>query len=358
VTDLESRVPFQPSGSAFRPKVSGGTDWIVSGSNDELAVIAALPLPHVPAQWLRQRWSRDDRWLEHTKRILGDPTYLALHRWTTMAFPSHPGCWSTLAASLVTHAHFVASGEWPVERMRRRLAQTVSRSTRDDAPSGGASRRLQARCGVFDELVPTDRFARRLDAPAPVSAPSVEASVIGWLAVAIGDGWLTPAAREVLSEGLDLAAEFVASSAKRPGLDVLAAVAPSSSTSPCHRLTHVLGHLPRPARHAVRCFVLGPTERTGVGGPANSVVVWAASGRDPASAPARLVAVWRYHAAMLDPQIAEVATGDRERERLRGYAARPDLAYPLRVCELLPPDGPGRVSTSRHHHLGSRSAAA
>ena len=147
--------------------------------------------------------------------------------------------------------------------------------------------------------------------------------MIGWLAAAIGDGWLTPAARQVLSEGLDLAAEFVASSAKRPGLDVLAAVAPSSSTSPCHRLTHVLGHLPRPARHAVRCFVLGPTERSGVGGPANSLVVWAASEADPASVPARLVAVWRYHAAMLDPQIAEVATGDRERDRLRGYAAAP-----------------------------------
>ena len=113
--------------SVFRPEASGGTDWIVRGSNDELAVIAALPLPHVPAQWLRQRWSGDDRWLNHTKRILSDPTYLALHRWTTLAFPSHPGCWSTLAASLVTNAHLVASGEWPVERMRRRLARTVSR---------------------------------------------------------------------------------------------------------------------------------------------------------------------------------------------------------------------------------------
>jgi hypothetical protein len=312
---------------------------------------------------LRQRWSSDDRWLEHTKRILNDPTYLALHRWTTLAFPSHPGWWSTLAATLVTNAHLVASGEWPVERMRRRLALTVSRSTRDDAPSGGSSRRLQTRYGVIDELVPAAWFSRHIDAPAcatapSVEVPSVEASVIGWLAAAVGDGWLTPAARQVLSEGLDLAAEFVASSAKRPGLDVLAAVEPSSSISPCHRLTRVLGHLPRPARHAVRCFVLGPTERSGVGGPANSLVVWAASEADPASVPARLVAVWRYHAAMLDPQIAEVATGDRERNWLRSDAARPDLAHPLRVSELLPPDHAGRVSTSRQHHLDGRSAAA
>ena len=358
MTDLESRVPLRPSGTVFRPAASGRTDWIVRGSNYELAVIAALPLPHVPAQWRRQRWSRHDRWVEHTKRILNDPTYLALHRWTTLAFPSHPGCWSTLAATLVTHAHLVASGEWPAERMRRRLARSVARSERDDARSAGASRRLQARYGVVDKLVPGTWFDRCASPPAPVSAPNVEASVIRWLAAAIGDGWLTPGARQVLSEGLDLAAEFVASSAKRPGLDVLAAVEPSSSISPCHRLTRVLGHLPRPARHALRCFVLGPTERSGVGGPANSLVVWAASEADPASVPARLVAVWRYHAAMLDPQIAGAATGDRERNWLRSDAARLDLAHPLRVMELLPPDSAGRVSTSPQHHLDGRSAAA
>jgi hypothetical protein len=357
LTDLESRVPFRPSGPVC-PEVAGGIDWIVRGSNDELALIAALPLPHVPAQWVRQRWSGDDRWVAHTKRILSDPTYLALHRWTTLAFPSHPGCWSTLAASLATNAHLVASGEWPVERMRRRLARSVARSERDEARSAGASRRLQARYGVVDKLVPGAWFDRCASPSAPVAAPSVEASVLGWLAAAVGDGWLTPAARQVLSEGLDLAAEFVASSAKRPGLDVLAAVEPSSSISPCHRLTRVLGHLPRPARHAVRCFVLGPTERSGVGGPANSLVVWAASEADPASVPARLVAVWRYHAAMLDPQIAEVATGDRERNWLRSDAARPDLAHPLRVSELLTPNGADRVSTSRQHQLDGRSAAA
>src|ERR1700733_3469855 len=97
-----------------------GTDWIVHGSDDELSVITALALPHVPAQWLRQRWCRDDRWVDHTRRILADPTYLALHRWVTVAFASHPGAWSTLAATLVTHAPKVASGEWSPDQMRRR----------------------------------------------------------------------------------------------------------------------------------------------------------------------------------------------------------------------------------------------
>ena len=354
--DTGSRGTSWSCGSRVGPTVSSGSDWIVRGSDDELAAIAALALPAVPEQWLRQRWSRDGRWVEHTRRILNDPTYLALHRWTTLAFPSHPDCWSTLAATLVAHVHLVACGEWTAERMRRRLAQTVNRARRDDARSGGANRRLQDRCGVIDELVPAGWFARRVDGPAPVSASPVDSSLIGWLAAAVGDGWLTPAARRVLSEGLDLAAEFVASSARCPGLDVLAAAAPSSSTSPCRRLTYVLGHLPRPARGAVRCFVLGPTQRSGVGGPANSLVVWAASGADPAAVSARLVGVWRYHAAMLDPQIAAVACGDRERERLRAYAARPDVADPLRVLELLPTARPLTRSVPRN--LENQSAAA
>jgi hypothetical protein len=87
--------------------------------------------------------------------------------------------------------------------------------------------------------------------------------------------------------------------------------------------------------------VLGPTERTGVGGPANSLVVWATSGRDPASVPARLVAVWRYHAAVLDPDVAAVAGAQREpRDRLRRYAARPELISGEGIGDLLSQDLP------------------
>jgi hypothetical protein len=323
-----------------------GTGWIRSGSLAELEVITTFPLPDVPAQWLRQRWQRQDsRWLAHSRRILNDPTYLALHRWTTLAFSSQPGEWSTIAGALVAYAHRVASGEISVEELHGRVLRSLRSSRRDEVLSAGGGRRLQNRYHITDRLVSNEVFTHMADSAPARPAPTVEPSVIAWLAAAIGPGWLTAAAREVLGDGMDLAAEFVASSserAERAGLEALLAAHPSRNISPSHRITHVLGHLPRPARDALRCFVLGPTDRSGVGGPANSVIVWAASRRHPSSAPAALVAVWRYHAAMLDPDIAQVASQRREpRDRLRRFATRPGQG-PLDVDELLRPSRRGQ----------------
>jgi hypothetical protein len=293
-----------------------------------------MALPSVPAQWLRQRWRGDDRWVTHTKRILADPAYLALHRWVTLAFGSNPGAWSTLAATLVTLAPKVASGEWSAEQMRLRLQRGAAWAVRDNSPAGGASRRQQNRSGVFDRLV-DDEVLARLAAPSDVAAASgAEAAVIGWLVAAIGGGWLTAEARRVLGEGLDLAADFVASSACEAGLVALNSAVPAATTSPHFRLSNVLGHLPRAARDAIRCFVLGPTERTGVGGPANSLIVWSASQRRPDDVPARLVGVWRYYAAMLDPEVAAAATNDTARYRLRRYAARVERTEPGHLLEV------------------------
>jgi len=326
-----------------------GSERIVWGSDEELSVICAMALPHVPAQWLRQRWCYDARWVDHTRRILADPTYLALHQWVTVAFASRPGEWSTLAATLVTHAPKVASGQWSPGQMRRRLARTVGWSSRDQGAAGGGSYRLQSRTGVVDQLAGDDTFDRCASPSAPAAAAGAEAAVIEWLVAAIGVGWLTPAARVTLSEGLDLAAEFVASFATRSGLDVLSSAVPAATTSPFFRLTRVLGHMPRAARAAIRCFVLGPNERTGVGGAANSLVVWSASERRPTDVPARLVAVWRYHAAMLEPEVAEVAVCEVSRDRLRRYAARAGQGPSVSVRDALGSDSILDSLSGRQH---------
>ena len=312
-----------------------GTETIRSGSLSELTVIAGWPLPSVPAQWMRMRLRGGERWSAHSRRILSHPTYLALHRWVMLAFPDHPGEWNLLAAVVVTHIGLVASGEWSPDDLYRRVRRTLRWWNQDQWGRAGASRREQNRNGVRDRLQPAESFTAHPDSSSTPSA-TTETSVPAWLVATIGEGWLTERARAVLSEGLDLAADFVASRGAGAGLSGLAAAAPTSTTCRIHRVTYVLGHLPRPARDAIRCFVLGPTERTGVGGPSNSLVVWATSGRDPASVPARLVAVWRYHAAMLDPDIAAVASVQREpRDRLRKYAARPELVTAEGVGDLL-----------------------
>jgi hypothetical protein len=312
---------------------------ITSGSASELAMIASWPLPWIPAQWIRMRFRGGERWSAHSRRIMSHPTYLALHRWATLAYPDYPGEWSLLAAALVSHIGLVASGEWSAEDLHCRVRATLYWWSRDDRRRAGGSRRMQTRAGVRDRLQPPGVFMGLPDVSPPPLSPTRETCVADWLMAAIGQGWLTDPARAVLTEGLELAADFVASRSVGGGLASLAAAAPTSTTCYTHRITYVLGHLPRPARDAIRCFVLGPTERTGVGGPSNSLAVWATSGRDPASVPARLVAVWRYHAAMLDPDIAAVASAQREpRDRLRRYAVRPELVSGERIGDLLSQD--------------------
>ena len=305
------------------------------GSPSELAVIAQWPLPWVPTQWMRKRLWGGDRWSAHTRRIMNHPTYLALHRWATLAYPEHPGEWSLLAAALVSHIELVASGKWSAEKLHFRVRATLDWWALDDRCRAGGSRKAQTRAGVQDRLQPPDVFMG-LPEPSSTTASTKETGVADWLVAAIGEGWLTDPARAVLSEGLELAADFVGSRSVGGGLASLTAAAPASTTCHTHRITYVLGHLRRPVRDAIRCFVLGPTERSGVGGPTNSLVVWATSGRDPATVPARLVAVWRYHAALLDPDIAAVASAQREpRDRLRRYAARPELVAGERLGDLL-----------------------
>ena len=319
----------------------GCIEMITSGSSSELAMIASWPLPWIPAQWIRMRFRGGERWSAHSRRIMSHPTYLALHRWATFAYPDHPGEWSLLAAALVSHIGLVASGEWSAKDLQYRVRATLYWWSRDDRRRAGGSRRMQTRAGVRDRLQPPGVFMALPDVSPPPPSPTKETCVADWMVAAIGEGWLTATARAVLTEGLELAADFVASRPVGGGLASLAAAAPTSTTCYTHRITYVLGHLPRPVRDAIRCFVLGPTERTGVGGPANSLVVWATSGRDPASVPARLVAVWRYHAAVLDPDVAAVAGAQREpRDRLRRYAARPELISGEGIGGLLGQDLP------------------
>jgi hypothetical protein len=100
--------------------------------------------------------------------------------------------------------------------------------------------------------------------------------------------------------------------------------------------------------------VLGPTERTGVGGAANSLVVWSASERDPSDVPPRLLAAWRYYAAMLDPEVAEVAASEVSRNRLRRYAARAGRTQTVTVREVLASDAvPASISDRAHRDNGA-----
>jgi hypothetical protein len=145
---------------------------------------------------------------------------------------------------------------------------------------------------------------------------------------AVGPGWLSPAARRVLEDSLTLVADFADT---HPGF-----AAPSASVSRVDRITTVLAHLPRPARQAVRALIFGPTDKTAVAGVTNSLIVLAAENGNARDLPADLVALWRYYAVSLDPQLALVLAQTRaSRRRLQRAAARHPLDQPVHIAAVL-----------------------
>jgi hypothetical protein len=299
----------------------------------ELAAICARPLPDIPDHWLTNRWHRGV-WSARTDAILTHPAYRDFYTWSAATHPRRHEHWELMAAVAVTHAQRVAAGHLPVED----LAGLIRRTWR--------SRTLAPRRQylLYDPVALADRLPDRPDRPplavavvlagrrsasAPDHHPQQAAwPVIDWMLQAVGPGWLTPAARTVLEDSLTLVADFADT---HPGF-----AAPAASVSRVDRITSVLAHLPRPARQAVRALIFGPTDKTALAGATNSLIVLAAENGNPRDLPANLVALWRYYAVSLDPQLGLVLAETRvARRRLQRTAARHPLDQPVHIEAVL-----------------------